>query len=381
MRQFSPIVVLPRICANGSTTVSMPMRHPASIVTVSGFSMVTPASISSRTLRSRSMRSTTASSTRSLMPSTSRGSSMRIGVHRVAGAAEDLHHVGQVIFVRGIVGPHLLDVPPERSAPIAVDPHVGLADGQLFGRAGLLLHDSRHAAVRVAHHAAVAGGVVHDGGQQRAAAAARRSCVATSRRSVSGAPAGNRRRAPPGAIQPGERRPRPTISAWPVPFCSVCSMNPHARRPATRAARTSSAWCPTTTKIRSGGANAQRGVAPRARTRSCRRPGAAPWLCAISCGCPAPPPESLPYESFHLFYYRLVARHRRRSGAVAFLAPVSSRAATASGSCRTSRRSADRPASTFTSDSCSRLASIIHPRTPILAIAPGRSPPAAPALS
>ena len=36
MRQFSPIVVLPRICANGSTMVSMPISTPASIVIVSG---------------------------------------------------------------------------------------------------------------------------------------------------------------------------------------------------------------------------------------------------------------------------------------------------------------------------------------------------------
>ena len=28
MRQFSPMVVPPRICAKGSTTVSMPMRTP-----------------------------------------------------------------------------------------------------------------------------------------------------------------------------------------------------------------------------------------------------------------------------------------------------------------------------------------------------------------
>ena len=39
----------PRICANGSMTVSMPMRACTSIVTVSGFSMVTPSSINSRT--------------------------------------------------------------------------------------------------------------------------------------------------------------------------------------------------------------------------------------------------------------------------------------------------------------------------------------------
>ena len=53
MRQPSPIFVLPRICANGSMIVSMPIVTASSMLTVSGFSMVTPASISSRTLRSR----------------------------------------------------------------------------------------------------------------------------------------------------------------------------------------------------------------------------------------------------------------------------------------------------------------------------------------
>ena len=76
MRQLSPMVVRPRICANGSITVSIPTVTPESMVTVSGFSMVTPASISSWTLRSRSRRSTSASSTRVLMPRASRSSSI-----------------------------------------------------------------------------------------------------------------------------------------------------------------------------------------------------------------------------------------------------------------------------------------------------------------
>src|ERR1022692_3654828 len=43
------------------------------------------------------------------------------------------------------------------------------------------------------------------------------------------------------------------MTAWPVPFCSVCSMKPMPGVETER--RTSSAWCPTTTKIRSAGAS------------------------------------------------------------------------------------------------------------------------------
>ena len=75
-RQFSPITVLPRICAKGSMTVSMPIRTSASMVMVSGSSRVAPASITSRRLRSRKMASTWASCSRSLMPRASRTSSI-----------------------------------------------------------------------------------------------------------------------------------------------------------------------------------------------------------------------------------------------------------------------------------------------------------------
>ena len=71
MRQFSPIMVFPRMRVKGSITVSIPIFTPASMVTVSGRSIVTPESIRSRTMRSRKIRSTAASSTRVLMPSSS----------------------------------------------------------------------------------------------------------------------------------------------------------------------------------------------------------------------------------------------------------------------------------------------------------------------
>ena len=78
----------------------------------------------------------------------------------MTGADQDLDHVGEVVFARGIVGLNLVDVLPENVRAEAVDAHVAFADGELLGRAGLLLHDRLHASARVANHAAVAGRVV-----------------------------------------------------------------------------------------------------------------------------------------------------------------------------------------------------------------------------
>ena len=76
---FRRSVVWPRILRERlDNGVHADLARRLSMVTVSGFSMVTPASISSRSLRSRRMRSTSASSTRSLMPRASLGSSMRM---------------------------------------------------------------------------------------------------------------------------------------------------------------------------------------------------------------------------------------------------------------------------------------------------------------
>jgi len=62
--------------------VSMPILTSASIVTVSGFSIVTPSSISWRILRARRMPSASASSTLLLIPSSSFESGIFIAVTR-----------------------------------------------------------------------------------------------------------------------------------------------------------------------------------------------------------------------------------------------------------------------------------------------------------
>ena len=93
---------------------------------------------------------------------------MQHGLHGVAGARQDGGHVGQVVFVRGVVGLDLVDVLPEEIGAEAVDAHVGLANGELFRSAGLLLHHVENVAARIADHAAVAGGVVHHGAHQDA---------------------------------------------------------------------------------------------------------------------------------------------------------------------------------------------------------------------
>src|ERR1017187_5390489 len=65
---------------------------------------------------------------------------------------------------------------------------------------------------------------------------------------------------------------RPIFTAWPVPFCSVWSMKPMPA-PATDW-RTWPAWCPTTAKMRSGGARAN------AVSRTCWRKVFPPALCS-----------------------------------------------------------------------------------------------------
>ena len=56
-------------------------------------------------------------------------------------------------------------MPPKRRRAIAVQPHVGLPDGELFRRAGALLHHAFDLAVAIAQDASVTGGIVHQGSQ------------------------------------------------------------------------------------------------------------------------------------------------------------------------------------------------------------------------
>ena len=142
------------------------MHTSPSIVTVSGFSIVTPASIRSRALRSRRIWSTSASSTRVLMPSSSFafGTSMRL--HLVSGAVQDLDDVGQIIFMRGIVGANLRNVLPQKLGAKTVNTGVNELDGELLRRGCFLLDDLPDLAVVVQNHPAVARGVVQARGNQ-----------------------------------------------------------------------------------------------------------------------------------------------------------------------------------------------------------------------
>jgi hypothetical protein len=63
------------------------------------------------------------------------------GLDVVPRAVQNLRHIGQIIFVRGIVGTDLVDVFPEEAGAVTVDPHIGFADGELLRGPGLLLDD------------------------------------------------------------------------------------------------------------------------------------------------------------------------------------------------------------------------------------------------
>ena len=81
------------------------------------------------------------------------------GGHGVAGAAEDLDNVGQIIFVRRIVGPDLNQVLPKQVGTETIDSGVDERDGELRWRGCFVLHDGANVAVFSEDDAAVAGGV------------------------------------------------------------------------------------------------------------------------------------------------------------------------------------------------------------------------------
>ena len=75
----------------------------------------------------------------------------------VAVAAQDLHHVGEVVLVLGVVVAHLADVRGEKGAVEGVAAGVALGElCGLLGRAVLLLDDARHGPVLGELDAAVA---------------------------------------------------------------------------------------------------------------------------------------------------------------------------------------------------------------------------------
>jgi len=69
--------------------------------------------------------------------------------YAVAGATQDPDDIGQVVFVRWIVGPDLEQVPPQQIGLETINPGVEKRKVKLVGRGGLLLHDSSNVAVIV----------------------------------------------------------------------------------------------------------------------------------------------------------------------------------------------------------------------------------------
>ncbi len=166
--QFSPICVFPRICAKGSMMLSWPISH---------------CGIDRDRLRLDQRDSAGHHGAAFAIAEDAvdlgelgaivdaerlRGVIDPHGFDGVAGAMQDGRHIGEVIFARGIVGLDLADVLPEEAGAKAVDAHVGFLDGELFGRAGLLLHHVEHVAAAIAEHAAVAVGIFHHGAEQDA---------------------------------------------------------------------------------------------------------------------------------------------------------------------------------------------------------------------
>ena len=111
------------------------------MVTVSGFSMVTPASISSCTLRSRKIRST-CGQFRARVDAQQLGRIVDFhGGHAMAGAVQDLDDVGQIVFVSRIIGTDFEHVLPQQVRAETIDAGVDERDRELRGRGGFVLHD------------------------------------------------------------------------------------------------------------------------------------------------------------------------------------------------------------------------------------------------
>ena len=119
---------------------------------------------------------------------------------------------------------------------------------------------------------------------------------------------------------------RPIITAWPVPFCSVCSMKPMPERAADW--RTSSAWWPTTTKMRSGGASDERGIDDVLEQRLSAGAVQHFGVAALHAGAESGGEDHDGYGLVHYFYYAFL---RRRPSC----ASLTTTAAVAAGSWRT----------------------------------------------
>ena len=173
----------------------------------------------------------------------------------VAGAAQDLDHVGQVVFAA-----------PDCWA--GSRPRASRRDRRGSSRcpcwlrgwpvapavAGLLLHHLEHVARGVADHAAVAGRIVHDG----RSSARRRRCLRVSCSTRRSQRLGAQQRAVAVKHHQVAVQRRQRLAAHHDGMAGTLLLrlldesDARARSPIRR---TSSAWWPTTTKMRSGGAS------------------------------------------------------------------------------------------------------------------------------
>ncbi len=112
------------------------------------------------------------------------------GNHAMAGAIQDLDDVGQIIFMRWVVGFDIEQMPPQQISLKTIDPGVDVRDRALFGRGVFMLHDRLHLALFPKNNSAVAGGIVEFRGDHSSGGVFRKSGGGSTQLSVAGASSG-----------------------------------------------------------------------------------------------------------------------------------------------------------------------------------------------
>ena len=77
----------------------------------------------------------------------------------MAGAAEDLDDVGQIVFAGWIIGPDFHQVLPQQFGTEAIDAGVDEGDRELRGRGCFVFYDGANGAVLSEDDASIAGGI------------------------------------------------------------------------------------------------------------------------------------------------------------------------------------------------------------------------------
>ena len=174
MRQSSPIAVRPRICAKGPTMESSPMRHAR--IDGDGFRLLNGDARQHQLLHFSLAKDFVHFGQFHAGVDAQQFGRIRHfhGGDRVAGAAQDLNDVGQVIFVRGIVGTDFDQMLPQQIGTETIDAGVDEWDGELRGRGCLVFNNRSHIALFAENDAAVAGRVRQARGDQGGCGIARR---------------------------------------------------------------------------------------------------------------------------------------------------------------------------------------------------------------